>query len=561
MHGIMEISRIGQSSGAICIAAACTIVLLGCGPKIETDSFYSISVPPRMLRQIRTLELKPAPPELQKRPVAEPDSNAPPPAQMEITLEESRAMALENNLELKVQLISPTIAAEQLSAEEARFEAALFSNLSYSKTDTPTSTMLTGSRVDSSNMDLGVRLPLRTGGTLTFDLADYRVKTNNVFSTLNPAYASDLSVSLSQPLLRGGGVRANTHAIRIAAYDRQIAEAQTKLEVIRVIAAVDRLYWRLYAARRELEVRKQQYDLAKAQLEQARRFVDSGQRSQVEITRAEAGVASRLEAIIVAENNLRDTERDLKRAMNRPDLEMDTATILIPATPPDPVRYELDPNALLRTAMESRMELLELELRIAQDISTVDYMKNQALPLVTMDYTYNINGLGPTRDKSFDLLTDKRFEDHRLGLQLLVPLGNAAARSRLRQAFYQRRQRIASRANRQTLIKLEVLNAIDQLEANWQRVLAGRQRTILEARLYEAEKRQFELGLRTTTDVLQAQANYADAQSAEILALAEYQIALVDLAYATGTILGAAKVRWDPAVPRIQEQPAKPSTD
>jgi outer membrane protein TolC len=93
-----------------------------------------------------------------------------------------------------------------------------------------------------------------------------------------------------------------------------------------------------------------------------------------------------------------------------------------------------------------------------------------------------------------------------------------------------------------------VLNAIDQLEANWQRILASRQSTILDSRLFEAEKRQFELGLGTSTDVLQAQATFAESQRAEILALSEYQIALVDLAYATGTLLGAAKVRWEPIV-------------
>ena len=177
-------------------------------------------------------------------------------------------------------------------------------------------------------------------------------------------------------------------------------------------------------------------------------------------------------------------------------------------------------------------------------------MQNQALPLVTMDYRYNMNGLGGTRDDSYDLLFDKRFEDHRIGLQLLVPLGNEAAKSRLRQAFYQRRLRLATRDNRKALIELEVLNAADKLDANWQRILAGRQRAILDGRLFTAEKRQFELGLRTSTDVLQAQTNFANAQSAEILALAEYQIALVDLAYATGTLLGAAKIQWEPIVPQ-----------
>ena len=98
-------------------------------------------------------------------------------------------------------------------------------------------------------------------------------------------------------------------------------------------------------------------------------------------------------------------------------------------------------------------------------------------------------------------------------------------------------------------IQTEVLGAIEQLEANWQSILAGRQNSILAGRLYEAEKRQFVVGLRTATDVLDAQAKFANAQSTEISALTEYEIAQVDLAYATGTLLGATKVRWEPNVP------------
>jgi len=225
---------------------------------------------------------------------------------------------------------------------------------------------------------------------------------------------------------------------------------------------------------------------------------------------------------------------------------MQTLTVVVPATVPDPVRYDLERRRLVNVAIGNRMEMLELELQIAQDVATSDFLKNQALPLVTMDYRYNINGLGPTQDDSLDLLFDKRFEDHRVGFQLFVPLGNKASRSRMQQALYLRRQRLATRDSRQALIELEVLNAIDQVEANWQRVLASRQRAILDGRLFGAEQRQFELGLQTATDVLQAQANFANAQSAEIAALTEYQISLVDLAFATGTLLGAAKVEWEP---------------
>ena len=524
------------------------LVLCGCeqfGPK---EAFYEIEVPSEKLRQIERLDLE----QIQQEDESEADANQAPPKELALGLEDCRALALANNLDLKVELVSPTIAAKRVSEEEARFEAALFSNVNYSKTDTPISTSLEGSQVEKANVDLGVQVPLRTGGTLTFDLVDNRTKTDNVWATLDPAYTSAGIFSISQPLLRDAGRRANTHAIRIAEYDRQMAEAHAKLEVIRVISAADHVYWRLYATRKELEVREQQYDLAKALLEQARRFVDSGERSQVEIVRAEAGVAERLEGIIIAENSVRDQQRELKQILNASGLGMQTPTVIVPATEPDPVHYELAARRVLAIAIENRMEMLESELELAKDISTLDFQRNQALPLVTLDYAYNINGLGATQGDSYDVLYDKNFEDHRLGLKLLVPLGNQAARSRLLQAFYQRRQRLASRENRQKVIELEVLDAIDQLEANWQRILASRQNTILAGRVFEAEKRQFELGLRTSTDVLDAQTKFAEAQSGEILALADYQIAQVDLAFATGTLLGAAKVRWEPTVPRKQ---------
>jgi outer membrane protein TolC len=521
------------------------ISLAGCEGFFGGDDYYQVKIAPERFHHIEALELQEAAEEVED-PVV--DVNAEPAKELTLTLEQCRALTLGNNLDIKVQLVNPAIAAERVSQEEARFEAAFTANGGFGKTDTPQPSTLdiSGSNVDYTYSGLGVRMPLRTGGTVTFDLADNRTKTDSAFSTFNPSYASDMSLSLSQPLLRNAGHRANTYGIRIAEYDRQITDARTKLEVIRIIAAVDRVYWRLYAARMELEVRKKQYDLAEKLYEQAQRFVNAGDKSQVEVIRTEAGVAQQLEAIILAENRARDRERDLKRTLNKRGLGMQTPTVVIPATVPDPVRYELERRQLVATAIDSRMEMLELELQIAQDVDTVDYMKNQALPLVTMDYRYNINGLGATRDDSLDLLFDKRFEDHRLGFQLFVPLGNEAGKSQMRQALYQRRQRLATRDSREALIELEVLNAIDQLEANWQRVLASRQRSILDGRLFGAEQRQFELGLLTSTDVLQAQANFAEAQSREILALAEYQISLVDLAYATGTLLGAAKVQWEP---------------
>ena len=527
------------------IALGALVFLVGCEEFAKEEEFYAVKVKPEQTREIQTLKLEP------KADVNKPVKvNKPAESEIKLSIEQCRAMTLVNNLDLKVQLIAPAIAAQQVSAEEAKFESSFFSNFSYNSVHEPGVVIIEqATEYKQGIIDGGVKIPLQTGGTVTFDLADTRTKMNITPEQTNVTYGAAGTFSISQPLLQGAGKRANTHSIRIVEYERQITDTRTKLEVIRVLADADRGYWRLYAARRELEVRQKEYELAQAQLKQTRRMVELGEKAEVEVVRSEAGVAERLQNIIIAENELRNRERELKQILNESGLTMDTPTVVVPMTEPDPVLYELDRQRLTASAVENRMEMLELELQIAEDVSTVDYYKNQALPLVTLDYTYRLNGLGAARSDAYDMMDDRNFMDRIAGLSVVVPLGNEAAKSRLLQAFYQRRQRLVSKENRRKLIEKEVLAAVDQLEANWQSILASRQNAILAGRLYEAEKRQFELGLRTSTDVLDAQAKFANAQSTEIKSLTEYQIAQVDLAYATGMLLGAAKVRWEPSVP------------
>lgn len=532
----------------------------GCSSVFD-DSKPRVTVDPDRLRAIEALQLADVAKSTQSVDEAREEfAKSPPPLRasantadrVTLSIEECRALALEHNLDLAVQLLDPTISRESITQAEAQFESLFYASVRNSIFDQPTDTSLHGSSVKSLSGDVGFRIPLRTGGLITLDMPLNRTETDNQFATLNPSFTSDFSVSLSQPLLRNAGVRSNTHAIRVAQYQSQISEAATKLEVIRVVADIDRVYWRLYAAQKEVQVRRQEYDLAVAQLERAQRRVNKGDAAEVEIVRAEAGVAQRVEAIITADNAVRDAERLLKRMLNKPGLEMGSSTIIDLSTQPNPIHYQLDAFELANGAIDSRMEMLELELQIAQDADTIDFARNQKLPLVTLDYRYNVNGLGASFGDSLNMLPDRNFEDHIVGLSVEVPLGNVAARSSYNQAVYSRIQRLATKEQRRAQIVNEVFNALDQLDANWQRVLASGRSVLLEARLLEAEQRQFDIGLRTSTDVLDAQASFANARTAEIRALTEYQIAQVDIAYATGTLLGADQVRWEPVVPEIQ---------
>jgi outer membrane protein TolC len=475
---------------------------------------------------------------------------------MKISLEDVRRMAMQNNLEIRVDLLNPTIAQQSLSAEEAAFEALVRANGSYSRTDQPSATannQVFGSGNETWRLTPGLTLPLRTGGTIDLDVPMSQSTTDFPNGTppgvFNPSYSSDFTASISQPLMRGAGVETNTHRLRIASYNYQISQAQTKLDVIRVLADTERAYWRLYAAREDLEVRRKQYESAYAQLERARRQVQFGAAAEVEVVRAESGLADTVEGIITADNTVRDRQRTLKRVINQPGLEMDTETILVPATLPRPIPYRLDPQQLAKTAINQRMEMLELELQILQDASSVAFARNGTLPLVALSYRYNVNGLGASPQDSFALLEKKHFEDHSLGLQVQVPVGNEAARSELRRALLIRMQDLANKDQRTLTVQQEVYSALDQLQTNWQRILAAQKRTLLNARLLDAEVRQFDQQLRTSTDVLVAQSNLASAQSAEIAAITDYQISQVDLAFATGMVLGESSVSWDQTPP------------
>lgn len=500
------------------------------------------------LRSVPTLQFEPATRPTTRITTTQPVVSTTQAAEVQLSLAEARTRALRYNLSLASSLLDPGIAGQALSAEEAAFDASFTTNVSYANLDQPTASRLVGSQLEDLSVTPGFRIPLRTGGDVTLSLPLGRSESNNEFSQLNPAYESDLAVSVRQPLLRGAGAAYANRRIYIAFYQQEQAELRTKLEATRLVANIDRAFWRLAAARRELDVRVAGFELANAQLERARRLVRAAQAAEIEITRAESGVADQLELIIVAENNLKQRQRELKLLMNDPNLPVETDTIIVPDSALTTLDINLDRPVLIQHAIAQRTELLDAELQVIQRSIDVSTARNELLPLVSLDYTYNINGLGESLDDSLSLTREMDYQDHRIGLQVEIPIGNRAARARYRQALLQRLQTLTDRDAQALQIRREVLDAVDQIQTNFQRVQAARQRVTLNRRLYEAEVRQFNQGIRTSTEVLDAQLKLQDAESSLVSAETEYQIAQIDLAFATGTTLGSARIAWTPTM-------------
>jgi outer membrane protein len=451
---------------------------------------------------------------------------------VKLSLEQVRAAALENNLDLKVELVNPSIAKRTVDEEQAKFEATIFGSTNYQRAEA----VGTGVISREQTSELGIEKPLPTGGEVQVDLPfsdDY---------TSGGVAEAAASVSYVQSLLRGAGTRINIQSIRIAEHQWNIVSAETKLAAIGLLANADVAYWRLYAARKDLDVRKEQYKLAQNQLRHAKKKVAAGSAAKIEIVRAEAGLSSRLEAVINSETAVESRQRDLLRIMNRQNMPLESAVDIVPQTEPSPLGLELDEKVLVEQALANRMEMLELEQLLTIDELNIELARNATLPGLSLNYTYTAQSQEGSVGGAFGDLTSNSFDSHSVGVSATIPLGNRAAKARLQQAQLSRMQDKVDRDRLGQIIQQQVYDAVSELRRNWRRILAAEQGVTAAYRDYKVEQSQFQLGVRTSTDVLYSATRMADAELSKIYAFADYEIAQINLARATGTLLGKGQI-------------------
>jgi outer membrane protein len=454
-----------------------------------------------------------------------------------LTVEQVRAAALTNNLDLKIDLVDPSIALRSVDVERAKFESFFYGSTGFERAET----VGTGEISKAWDSEVGVRKPLPTGGSIQVG-----VPVTSTDSDGSEQAEAAASVRYVQSLLRGGGTRVNTQSIRIAVHEWNIISARTKLAAIQLLAGADVTYWRLYAAKKELEVRREQYKLAQNQLSHARKKVAAGSAPKIEIVRAEAGLASRLEAVIYAETTLQDWARELRRVMNDPNLPLESTAEIATQTEPNPLGLDLNKEELARQALAGRMEMAELEQQVTIDDLRLELARNAALPDLTFSYAYATRTGNDSVGDALRDITRHPYDDHSVGISAVVPLGNEAAKAKVQAVRLTRVRDRLSRDRLEQSIRQDVYEAVSDLDGNWRRILAAEQGVAAAYRDYRVEQSQFQLGRRTSTDVLYAATRLADAQLSRIRAFIDYEIAQINLARATGTLLGHDHVTLQP---------------
>ena len=455
-----------------------------------------------------------------------------------LTLEQAREHALANNLGLRSSLITPAIASQKVNLEQSRFDATFSSSVSYDDNlmDRP------GGYYKSLS---SLTMTLPTGGTVS---VGKEIESKQLGNWLKPVHMQGDGVDIKQPLLKGAGIRVATAPILIARLESRMSEAQAKINMIRLLADVEIAYWQLDATQRELIIHKNQVKLAQTQLENAEKLIAAGLFTKAERIRANAGLLARKEALIIAETAVRLRERELKRLMQLPDLPVDSTNSIICETDWIPLRIKLDPKEVISKAMENRMELAALQLQLLLNDINIRLADNSLFPYLNLEMSYRRLGQALTQSQATKNLygQDRSIDDYTVGATLAYPFGNRQSRAYQETSRLQKLKTLSSKKDLEIRIRKEVLDAVDLLERDWNRIIAAMDAAQGALEAYEAEVEQNFAGRRTSTEVLEASQYMAQAESRVVRALADYATSKVYIALSTGTMLGFSNIVWEP---------------
>jgi outer membrane protein len=518
------------------LVAGCSTPILKEDPKIKalTTGLNTIdTIQPADLSDSPPISVEQATKEVTEQ-ITEPNESIP---VIELTLEQVRAATLANNLDLKIELINPAIAQRALDAERARFEAAFSGSASYTASETDTG-------VSSTRNDyrVGIDVPLYTGGLIEVGMPFGEFDSDTSDGVADAA----VSVLFIQSLLRGGGTRINTHSIRIAGYQKHGVDARTKQAAINLLADADIAYWDLYMALRDLDVSREQYKLAQDQLHHAQKKVASGAAPRNEIVLSEAGLSSRIGSLINAETRVQNRQLDLQRIMNRQDMPLNANIRIDTKTEPNPLKLDVNPEKLVEVALSNRMDIIQWELQLAIEELDVESARNAILPDLSLRYSYDAQTEAGDIGHALGAFGDKTSDTHYVSLSARIPLGNRAAKARLERARLQQLQNQTNYADYRQSIRQQVYNAVRELNNSWRNILAAEKDVEAAYLAYKVEQSQFQIGARTSTEVLRSASELAEAQLRRISALAGYEIAQIELARATGTLLGYSRIILEP---------------
>jgi outer membrane protein TolC len=522
--------------------------------------------------------------------------------QKPLTVREAITMALENNKDIEVTKENVKIAEFDLKAARGVYEPRFAGQSYFEKTKSPVFSFFAGGpnfSLDQSNAvaNAGITGLIKpTGGSFSVQANNVRNTTNNLFTSVNPTFTSSLSFALTQPLFRGRAFDQNRRSIEVAKKNLSLTDEQFRQRTIDIITNVQRAYWDLTFALRNLQVQRDSVRDAKQQLEHNKRLVEEGQLAPIDIVAAETQVANFEQAVYDALNNVTVSENTLKNLISPSRSDTIWTESVLPVDPVDPDVPTTTLNEAITAALQNRPEL---ELNQTQkEINAIDqkYYKEQTKPQIDLVANYTMTGAAGTLNPNvvnplassnstptlnqiitrvntltpdqtpinpliitttpalpdylnggyggaLGNLFGNRYPSFRVGVQFNLPLfGDKTAHAQFGRSKVEGERLDTQREQLEQNIQVDVRNALQMLRTAEARLRAAAIARENSVKQYESEQRKLDAGQSDVYKVLDRQTALTTARSNELRAQTELNKAIADLQRATGNSLKANNV-------------------
>src|SRR5438874_5688963 len=236
--------------------------------------------------------------------------------QQPMLLREAIALALQNNKDIEVARDNVKIAEFDLLTVHGAYDPKLSAQTYFERILTPATSVLSGaSKLETDDFTGTARLEglaPKYGGSYRVDFSSIRLNSNSAFNVLNPSYPTALTFSYIQPLVRGLRFDLPRRQIEVAKRNLSLTDAQFRQRAIEVITNVQRSYWDLVFALRNLQIQRDSLNDSRMQLEHNRRMVAEGSLAPIDIVAAETQVANFEQAEFAALEDVNRADNNLK---------------------------------------------------------------------------------------------------------------------------------------------------------------------------------------------------------------------------------------------------------
>ncbi len=477
-----------------------------------------------------------------------------------MSIDDAVATALEQNLDLQVQRINPQLQDLTTAGFRASYTPNFVSTVSTSDATNPSTSFLDtgggGAASISSGQavfNFGVQsLSNWLGGSYDVRWNNTRSTTTNLLQSFNPQLNTFVTATYQQPLLRNFKIDGTRQNLIVSQKNREITDVQLEQSIAVTVRNVRNAYYDLMGAIASLGVQRQSLDLARQSLKDNRARVEIGTMAPLDIVQAEAEVATREEAVIIAEAAI-ERQQDAVRALVYNPSSPDFWTARI--EPIDTVTFvptQVDMDAAVRNALANRTDIQAARKNLEINEVNIRFFRNQSLPEVNASVNYNARAIGgvnvrrapdpttglPTGDvltrteASFFTALGTAFSGDFPGwnfqLNMSYPVGNSPQEAQLARARLQQTQAQRQLASLELGVATQVREAARNVQTNAKRVDATRASLALAEKRLEAEEKRFQAGLTSSFFVLQAQRDLNVARNSALLALVEYAKSVVN---------------------------------